>query len=513
MKSLKSIFLASGALVALAAGAQAADLPTKKGAPVAEKPNCYATFWSWLDSSAADCPLSYWGVTFYGQLDVGGGYETHASRFNSHRPEAVGQLVQKTSQNGAWQGVPNGLSQSNIGIKWKEQIVPDWYFIGDVNAGFDPYSLQFANGPRSLVDNTSVAQIDQTSNGDSSRAYGLINTRAYAGVSNKTFGTLTYGRQYAFSQDVNNSLYDPFGGAYSFSLIGYSSTFGGGLGNTELSRYNNSVKYVYSDHNIRVGGMTQVGGWNAGNNAQAAYELTAGFDWNGLSVDAVYEYAKDAVALGTFGGVGGVNQISPTLLKATISNEQSFQIAAKYKWDRITFFGGYQHEMLTDPSDLPAGAEIRYFNGGVQALYGATGGNTQGLGATGAFPAPKITQVLWTGAKFAALPTVDLIFGYYHVWQKNYVGPNEVFAGPTQSCRPNTTAITGAAAAGFSPQGTASGKCAGSEDAISGVVDWRPYKRVDVYAGAMYSKVNGGLATGFFVNNNLAVSGGVRVGF
>lgn len=507
---LKSIFLAGGALIALASGAQGADLPTKKAAPVPEKPNCYASFWTWLDSNPNDCPLSYWGVTFYGQIDVGGGYETHATAFNKYRPEPVGQLVSKTSQKGAWQAVPNGLSQSNFGVKWKEQIVPDWYFIGDVNAGFDPYSLQFANGPRSLIDNNTVAQINQTSNGDSSRAYGLINTRAYAGVQNKTFGTFTYGRQYAFSQDVNNSLYDPFGGAYAFSLIGFSSTLGGGLGNTELSRYNNSVKYLYSDHGVRVGGMSQVGGWSAGNNAQAAFELTAGFDWNGLSVDAVYEYAKDAVALGTL----GPNIISPTLLKATISNERSYQIAAKYKWDRITFYGGYQHEMLTDPSDLPGGQNIRYFNGGVQALYGAAGAGTQGLGATGAFPAPKITQVLWTGAKFAALPNVDLIFGYYHVWQKDYVGSNEVFGGAAATCRTNTTAVSAAAtAAGFNPQGSNSSKCAGSEDAISGAVDWKPYKRVDVYAGAMYSKVNGGLAQGFFVNDNLAFTTGVRVGF
>ena len=474
------------------------------------KANCFASFWTWLDSTPTDCPLSYWGVTFYGQIDVGGGYETHASKFDRYRPEAVAEGVSKTSQKGAWQAVPNGLSQSNIGIKWKEQVVPDWYFIGDVNAGFDPYSLQFANGPRSLIENNTVSQLNQTSNADSSRAYGVINTRAYAGVQNKTFGTFTYGRQYAFSQDINNSLYDPFGGAYAFSLIGFSTTLGGGLGNTEVARYNNSVKYLYADHNFRVGGMTQVGGWSAGNNAQEAFELTAGFDWNGLSVDGVYEYAKDAVALGTL----GPNPISPTLLKATISNQSSFQIAGKYKWDRVTFYGGYQNERLTNPSDLPATASIRSFNGGAQAIFGASGGGTQGIGATGAFPAPKVTQVLWTGAKFAALPNVDLIFGYYHVWQNNYTGPNEVLAGPAATCRTNTTPVSAAAtAAGFTPQGSNNSKCSGHEDAISGAVDWRPFKRVDVYAGAMYSKVNGGLAQGYFVNDNLAFTSGVRVGF
>jgi predicted porin len=505
--TFKSILLAGGALIALASAAQAADLPTRKAAPVPEKPNCFASFWTWLDSTPTDCPLSYWGVTFYGQVDVGAGYETNKAKLNNGNTQGVQELISKQNHGAGFQFVPNGLSQSNVGIKWKEQIVPDWYFIGDVNAGFDPYTLSFDNGPRSLVENNIKSQFNQSANSDSSRTYGVINTRAYAGVQNKTFGTLTYGRQYAFSNDIANSLYDPFGGAYAFSLIGNSSTLGGGLGDTELARYNNSVKYLYADHSIRVGGMTQVGGWSAGNNSQFAYELTAGFDWNGFSVDGSYEHAKDAVALSTL----GPNPISPTLLKATIENENSFQIAGKYKWDRFTFYAGYEYERLTDPSDLPAGPTIRNFNGGVEAIYGATGGGTQGLGLKGAFPAPKVTQVLWTGAKFAVLPTVDLIFGYYHVWQNDYLGATQTAAG-ANSCLPNTTVIA-PAGSGYGPQGTANAKCAGHEDAISGLVDWRPVKRVDIYAGAMYSKVNGGLANGFFVNDNLAATGGVRVSF
>jgi predicted porin len=508
MRGLRSILLAGGAFFALASVAQAADLPTKKAAPVPEKPNCFATFWSWLDSTPADCPLSYWGVTFYGQVDLGVGYSTHAARFNNAFPQGVQELVSRQSQKGAWQGVPNGLARSAIGLKWKEQISGDWYFIGDVNAGFDPYSLQFVNGPRSLSQNNNVLQINQNANGDSNRAYGPINGRAYAGVQNKTFGTLTYGRQAAFSNDLVESVYDPYSGAYAFSLIGNSATFGGGLGVTELARYTNSFKYAYADHGVRVGAMGNAGGWGAGNNSRFGYEVTAGFDFNGFSVDGVYKYARDAVSLATYSVLAP--PFGAGVLKATIQNVSSFQIGTKYKWDRVTLFGGYEHQRLTDPSDLSAGAALRAFNGGYSAAFGV---GVQGLGAAGAFPAPKIVQVLWAGAKFAVLPNVDLIGAYYHVWQNDYVGPTEVFAGPARTCRANTTVIPGAAAAGFTPQGANSSKCSGTEDAVSGAIDWRPYKRLDVYAGAMYSQVGGGLANGFFVNNNLAVTGGVRLGF
>lgn len=253
--------------------------------------------------------------------------------------------------------------------------------------------------------------------------------------------------------------------------------------------------------------MSQVGGWGAGNNAKYAFEVTGGFDWNGFSVDAVYEYARDAVNLSTFNGIGLPNQVSPTLLKATISNESSFQVAGKYKWEKITLYAGYGNEQLSNPSDLPAGPTIGWFNGGVQALYGASGANTQG---NNAFPVARVQQVLWTGAKYALLPNVDLVGAYYHVWQNNYLGSTQT----ATSCLPAIALPTGTPAnAGYVPQGTRDSKCAGHEDAVSGSIDWRPYKRVDVYGGVMFSKVNDGMASGFLANSNTAVTGGVRVSF
>ncbi len=506
MKVFKSILLAGGAMLALASVAQAADLPTKKGAPVAPPPNCYATFWTWLDSTPTDCPLSYWGITFYGQVDLGAGYETHAASPNASFPNVVQELISKQSHGAGWQLVPNGLSQSNIGIKWKEQIVQNWYFIGDVNAGFDPYALRWADGPGSLENNNTVPAFFQTANGDSSRTYGPINARAYAGIQNKMFGTLTYGRQYAFSNDIANSLYDPYGGAYAFSVIGNSSTIGGGLGDTELARYNNSIKYLYADHNVRAGVMSEVGGWSAGNNAQYAIEGDLGFDAFGFSFDGVYEYAKDAVALSAWGkGIGALpgSPPTPSTLKATIENESSFQFAGKYKWNQFTLYSGYEYQQITNPSDLPVGSFVANFNGGYPAAYGTA---IQGVSN---FPDAKIVQVLWVGGKYAVLPNVDLITAYYHVWQNDYLGATETFVGAAASCAPNTSKDP----FGNLLKGTNSGKCAGTEDAISGMVDWRPFKRVDVYAGAMYSKVSGGLASGFYASDNLAATGGVRFSF
>ena len=72
MKRL-GIFLT--ATLGLAGLAQAADLPTQKAdMQTPRKPNCWASFWDWLNSSANDCPLSYAGIILCGTLNVGAGY-------------------------------------------------------------------------------------------------------------------------------------------------------------------------------------------------------------------------------------------------------------------------------------------------------------------------------------------------------------------------------------------------------------------------------------------------------
>ena len=57
----------------------------------------------------------------------------------------------------------------------------------------------------------------------------------------KNFGTLTFGRQRALGTDAMLQ-YDPAGGSYAFSYIGYNGTMAGG-GDTEDSRWDDALKY------------------------------------------------------------------------------------------------------------------------------------------------------------------------------------------------------------------------------------------------------------------------------
>src|SRR5208337_1997073 len=192
---------------------------------------------------------------------------------------------------------PNAQSTSVVGVKMEEQIYQDWLLIGAIEFGYNPYSLMLINGPRSLTDNNLNTTAFQTAHGDSSRAGQWDNSQGFVGISNKTYGTVTFGRVNALAAEVI-SAYDPVrANAFSFS-----GSFAG-LGSTELTRVNAGVVYRLEYQNFRVAGLAQVGnGYALGNGSMGEYQGQIGATFGGFSIDGVVSTAKDAVALSSYGG-------------------------------------------------------------------------------------------------------------------------------------------------------------------------------------------------------------------
>lgn len=495
--------------VGLASLAHAADLPTKKEAVPAPKPNCFASFWTWLNTSADDCPLGAYGITLYGTLDVGFGYQSWGTTFNPSA-DKVNYGIVKSGHAPIWQATYNGLSTSVLGLKMKESLaplgLPGWSLIGVLEAGINPYSGMLLSPQRSLADQNLVSSSKfpwQTVNFDSSRNGSWMNSQGYFGVSNNTFGTLTFGRTNSLSLDTQ-SKYDPVSST-AFSLLGFSAALPA-FGDTELGRVNTAFTYKVAIPNVgpfsvvRLAGQAQVGGYDWQNGAQAAYSGQIGFDWNNFSFDGVVEWAKDAVSLSTFGGsnnavVDGAGVIKVpfegvnfyydpnSVLKATLSNNFGVDLMGSYKWDRFKFYAGYIYARLTNPSDdYTSGFRTIYPE--VFAPAGAVTSNNYNFA--------KVLNTFWTGVRYSVpdewlhgYGSLDLAAGFYYQSQNNF----------------NFTVDKRGFTLGAACTGTgafiSSNKCAGSQDAISFMADWRPLKRIDVYAGVMYSNVYGGLANGF----------------
>ena len=466
--------------VSFAGSAHAADLRATNPPASVAPPNCFGSLWIYLSASADDCPLTYAGITLYGALDGGYGYSSHGAQGN---PSAgyLNYTILRSSNNAHWLLSPNALSTSVIGVKMKEELGYGWSLIGVVEAAFDPYSGMLINAPRSRTDNNVNPSASQTVNFDSSRAGQWDNSQGYVGISNPVYGTLTFGRTNSLSLDVLTA-YDPVASA-AFSLIGFSSSFAGfGAGSTV--RTNTAFTYRLTYQNYRFAAQAQVGGYDWGNPSNGQFQTQIGADFGNLSLDGVVGWTKDAEVLSSFAGSPPPEYDVNQVLKATLSNNAGVELAARYAWGPVRFYGGYLYARIMNPSD-------DYLNGfptiaaGIFVPSGAVTSN--------AYDVNRIVNAFWTGARCSLWSNLDLAAGVYYRIQNDYLPAPGV-------CTGSGTTIS-------------SHKCAGSDGAVSFLIDYKPVKRVDLYGGVMLSNVWGGFAFGHLYTQNVDPTIGLRIGF
>ena len=295
----------------LAGAANAADMPipTKAWTPPAASDACAGL----TDFLLSSCRLSWYGVTFYGTVDMGGTYQTHGSPFDPNFPTGASYLLgagggNATNRTAGFGLGPNGMSQSNVGVKVIEPIAPGgWSFISQNEFAFDPYSLLLANAPQAMQNGIGVRGESCRPNRTNSSRWGWLAATNVVGFSQPVFGTMTFGRQNSL---LNDSLgaYDPMGGSYAFAMIGYSGKYAG-AGGTEEARWTTAIKYRVNIGDFRFAVMGQpVSSGNDGydaynpNNGAVAGQIGSDIKHFGpgmLSWDVVGTWEKDAVNIGT----------------------------------------------------------------------------------------------------------------------------------------------------------------------------------------------------------------------
>jgi predicted porin len=456
-----------------------ADLEKRQKALEAQKP-AIATI-NPVDAMAADLPykaavkakppenddICIKGICVYGDFDMGATFIQHSAPFSPTAGGPLDTLVSKNGQ-GAYFGVgANQLSTSFIGLRGKQEIADNLYAVFNLQTLFNPASGVNANGPGSIAQNNGLNIGMQNSFGDSSKGGQLFNNAAYFGISSPTYGTFTMGRQSALTSDLIVN-YDPLSGSNSWSVITFQGANGGG-GDTQNRIYDNSYEYRVSIGPVRLAGEIQAR--NGGNAAPGnAFEGDIGIDYMGFSLDFTGGKIYDAVAAAPLAaGIGSITTVAigTGQVAATISDNTVFQVGARYTIGPWKLFGGYEHVDFANPNNpLNPGA---FGEGGI--ILAVPNNN--------AFVTDKILQTAWFGVRYAITPSLDITGAYYHEWQNSFNNGN--------NSNPNANCTTAAVSAG----------CSGTLDAVSVVVDWRFAKHVDLYAGIMYSQVQGGLANGF----------------
>src|SRR5260370_38418032 len=84
---------------------------------------------------------------------------------------------------------------------------------------------------------------------------------------------------------------------------------------------------------------------------------------------------------------------------------------AKYKWDKLTFYGGYIYARLMNPSDSYVGG-LPTISQGIFVPAGAVTFNNYNF--------HRILNTFWTGVKYSPLSNLDFAVGYYYQTQNNF---------------------------------------------------------------------------------------------
>ncbi len=438
-------------------------------------------------AKTADGTFTMYGITLYGTLDVGAQFQSHGVPASDYFPPGTEALVQKNSNSSQFNILGNSLSQSKFGVQGREEFGNGWAGVFKLEMFVNPTSGNISDALKSLTANNGVALANQNTGVDSSIAGQLFGGAAYAGVTHAQFGTLTFGRQNGLMAD-GVAKYDPNAASQAFSVIGWSGTAAGG-GDTEDRRLDHSVKYDLTVGPVHAGIQYQP---KTAANPGSTQEYALGFIFPGGSVDIIHEQKNDAIAAGSlsaaqvttlplaFAAGGGGGNASDKSVVGTISDNTTTGIMAKYSFSKmITASAGYEHIAYQNPS-RPVSAGTTIIGGYVLAYVN-----------NAAFPSTKTLAVSWAGVKIAAAPHLDVTLAYYRYDQNSYA------IGANSGCSSSVV----------------SAQCSGTLNAASVVLDYHFTKRFDVYGGAMWSGVQGGLANGYLNTSTVDPTVGARYQF
>ncbi|HWW20015.1 MAG TPA: porin [Steroidobacteraceae bacterium] len=428
---------------------------------------------------AADDSLTWRGITLYGAIDIGLQYESHGAPFSDFYTPASTNIIQKAGREKVTGATGSNESQSKVGLRGREPIVGDWSGVFALETWFNPQAGQLSNSLKSLIVNNGLATDQQKTSSDGASAGQLVQI-AYVGIHSDTFGTLTFGRQQTLVADGITAL-DPNLAAPAFSLLGASGTYAG-AGTTEDKRLDSTVKYLVSYADSIHFGALFIFNDSYASAGGTGFQANIGGHYAGLTIDTYYSKIYDAVSATSLSAtqVAGLSKLgftSDNSLSATISDNTTLAIMAAYTIDPIPvkLYAGYERIQYANPTH-PLAA-------GVSGL----GGYTLAFVSNTAYSNDKKLDVYWAGVRYSVLRPLAITAAFYGFRQNAY----------------GTGSQAGCASVAFST-------CSGSFRAYSLDADYRFTKRFDIYAGAMYSAVSDGAASGYLDRTNINPTIGAR---
>src|SRR5258707_12511513 len=143
--------ISTGIVLAVAGASCAVDawaadtMPVKTPpAAAASAPKTCTDGWGFI---ATDCQLTWRGITVYGTIDAGFGWQSHGAPWDPRSAVGGSYLIQKQNNLALWGPAPNALSNSFIGIKGTDPTGGDTSLCFCFTPGLTPLPLLFSHRP------------------------------------------------------------------------------------------------------------------------------------------------------------------------------------------------------------------------------------------------------------------------------------------------------------------------------------------------------------------------------
>jgi GBP family porin len=374
--------------------------------------------------------------------------DVHTFGFNSYN-------IPGEDQGSRWAVVSGAEQMSRYGLQGNETFSNGFSGFFKLEGAINSASGEIANNGRSVLNNANTLSTISSASAINGQAFSRAQ---YVGISYPLAGSIQVGRTVAFSTE-QVSEFDPLHASGLYSPIGYSGTIGGGLGITENSRLDNSVRYDNKVGPVSFGLQYKIGQTDSSEAADVGSVLEGLVAYRGgpFSVELAGSKARNTPALSY--------KLFTNDVGLRVSDSFGFMLAAKYDFTpRGAIYAGVEHVDQTIPSGSNNwSAQITsYYNMPIAGLVTAKAfASTWG-------DAP--TRVVWVGADYRFTDAFSVNVGYYNV-------DNEANSHNDQYTNQQF---------GFLP-------------------DYKFNERFDVYAGVMFAHYSGAYMTQF-LPINLATS-------
>ena len=365
--------------------------------------------WSiWTNAARADIGLSKDGVanglgyttdavnlTLYGIWDAGVGSLEHSYSGSSVFASTINPFNLNSSPNRFNGLFSSGVSMSRVGVQGDKLLGGEIKVFFKLESAINSISGNLSNNGKSLyndLDNLDAANGASAINGQPfSRA-------AYAGISESGLGSLEFGRTTNFSLD-QVAEYDPVQAALLFSPLGFSGGIGGGLGATENTRLDHSLKYENTWNGMVFGVLYKFAGSKTDQEAESGAAAMLGYSKGPFSFKATYAETWNTVAY-----AAQYSDVVRPQNNLQIEDTRGYMVSGKYAATRdLTLKAGYESAAITAPSNPSLTSIVSY--------YGITFGGPATDGPGG----EQYYGTFWAGGDYKVTSAFDVGVGYYDI--------------------------------------------------------------------------------------------------